>query len=395
VTREIKHGSTDQSVTLRAFSIVTGLPATGLTHATAGLALWYRRQGGLQVAITPVAVSEGLDDAHADGRFIEIGDGYYRLDLPDAACATGAADVVVGGAATGYVFAAAYHPLVANTAADVAAAVAALENLSQSEVDAAISANSLLVSIGNTTGAMNADLMNGGRLDLIFDATLAAVDTEVAAIQAILQHVTYGNQALLSAIQAVDGDADTLLTRLTADRATKLDNLDAAISTRLATTGYTAPPEASVIATLVDSTLTGAHDAGSWATANLATLESRLSAARALLLDNLADLYHADIEYTVDGAATHDEFTVRWFKNGQRITAGITTPTLTVVKRDGTTLINAVAMTQIGTTGAYGYDATTTSRLPAGDSAEAVVTATIDGSARTFSRRISRDSEAA
>jgi hypothetical protein len=63
----------------------------------------------------------------------------------------------------------------------------------------------------------------------------------------------------------------TLLGRLTAPRAALLDNLDAAISSRLAAAGYTAPDNATIalIAGYVDE------------------LETRLTTTRAALLDNL------------------------------------------------------------------------------------------------------------
>lgn len=109
---------------------------------------------------------------------------------------------------------------------------------------------------------------------------------------------------------------------------------------------------------------------------------------------NFADLiYFADIECTIDDASGQDEYTVRWYKNGARVTTGITSPQIQVVKRaDGTDLIAATSMTQIGSGGAYKYDEAT-NRLTAGEAAEAIVTATIDGATRTFSAMVGRDSE--
>lgn len=102
------------------------------------------------------------------------------------------------------------------------------------------------------------------------------------------------------------------------------------------------------------------------------------------------DLYHATIDFVKD--STNDEYTIRWFKNGVRQTSGITSPTIQVVKRsDGTDLVASTAMTQVGSTGAYKYDEGT-NRTTAGESYEVVVAATIDGSSRTFSRLVGRDS---
>lgn len=109
--RDILRGSVDQSVVIRILDDTTFLPETGVTDATSGLSLWYRCEGGLKVAITPASLA-ALTDAHADGGILHIGDGYYRLDLPDAAVATGHG-VQVGGTVTGMFIEGCYAPLVA------------------------------------------------------------------------------------------------------------------------------------------------------------------------------------------------------------------------------------------------------------------------------------------
>ena len=104
------------------------------------------------------------------------------------------------------------------------------------------------------------------------------------------------------------------------------------------------------------------------------------------------DVYHADVDLRIDVTNTQDEYTVTWFKNGVRITSGITVPTIQVVKRvDGTDLIASTAMTQIGSTGSYKYDEAT-NRTTAGEASVAIVAATIDGGGRTFARVVGRDS---
>jgi hypothetical protein len=108
----------------------------------------------------------------------------------------------------------------------------------------------------------------------------------------------------------------------------------------------------------------------------------------------LPDIYHADIDLSVDEANTQDEYTVTWFKNGVRVTSGITSPTIQVVKRvDGTDLIASTATTQIGTTASYKKDESS-NRITAGEAVLAIVGGTIDGSARSFAKVISRDSSA-
>lgn len=96
----VKVGSIDVSVTIRILDSVDGSPETGVVAATSGLALYYRRERSATVALTESDMT-ALTDAHADGAFKHIGDGYYTVDVPDAAFATGAKDVLIAGAVTG------------------------------------------------------------------------------------------------------------------------------------------------------------------------------------------------------------------------------------------------------------------------------------------------------
>lgn len=67
------------------------------------------------------------------------------------------------------------------------------------------------------------------------------IDTEVTAIKTKTDNLPVDTAATLATINAY---VDELESRLTALRAAALDNLDATISSRLATSGYTAPPSA-------------------------------------------------------------------------------------------------------------------------------------------------------
>ena len=115
--RPIQYDSTDQSVVVKIIDSTTGLPEEAVEHDSTGIALWYRREGGTKQAITPAALA-ALNDAHADGGIEHIDDGYYRLDIPDAAFASGASGVLIGGTVTGMIILAAYVPLVAYNPAD-------------------------------------------------------------------------------------------------------------------------------------------------------------------------------------------------------------------------------------------------------------------------------------
>lgn len=111
-TRRIKAGTTDVSVIIRIIDSADGTPETGVVFNTAGIDLEYRREGAASADITEATLS-ALTDAHTDGGFLAIGNGYYRLDLPDAACAAGATGVLVHGTVTGMVVIGTYIELVA------------------------------------------------------------------------------------------------------------------------------------------------------------------------------------------------------------------------------------------------------------------------------------------
>ena len=98
----VKKGSTDRSVTVTVLDSTAGTPETGVAYNTAGIDLWYRRDGATKTSITEATLA-GVDAAHSDGGFIHIADGVCRLDLPDAAFATGANYVDFGGTITGMV----------------------------------------------------------------------------------------------------------------------------------------------------------------------------------------------------------------------------------------------------------------------------------------------------
>lgn len=104
IYHQINKGATDQSVTIRILdnNDAKGTPETAVEHNTSGIDLWYRRDGATKTSITEAALAS-LDAAHSDGGIEHIGDGYYRLDLPDAAVASGVNKCVVGGTVTGMV----------------------------------------------------------------------------------------------------------------------------------------------------------------------------------------------------------------------------------------------------------------------------------------------------
>ncbi len=95
---EITKNTTSKDVTVRFISTVSGQPDEGVTVDTPGLEFWYRRDKGDKVPFTPIALDSITAD-YVEGGLIAIDNGYYRLDIPDAAIAIGIDEVQIGGGA--------------------------------------------------------------------------------------------------------------------------------------------------------------------------------------------------------------------------------------------------------------------------------------------------------
>jgi hypothetical protein len=194
----VKKGAANRSVTLRIIDSTDGTPETGVVFNTSGIDLWYRRESSAKVSITEATLA-ALTTAHTDGGFLHISDGEYRLDLPDAAFATGANHVDVGGTVTGMVVIGGRVRLVDYDPEDTVrlgltalpnAAAAAAGGLPVSDAGA-LDLDSKLAATNEVTAArMGAltDWINGGRLDLILDAraSQASVDTIDGIVDDIL-----------------------------------------------------------------------------------------------------------------------------------------------------------------------------------------------------------------
>lgn len=111
------------------------------------------------------------------------------------------------------------------------------------------------------------------------------------------------------------------------------------------------------------------------------------------LASGVVNQYYADINYNMDDVNLRDEFTVCWFKNAVPY-SGFTSPTIRIVKRsDGANFLVSTAMSGIGSpVVAARYDTSGTSnRLLEGEAYLVQTNATIDGTARTWFRLVSRD----
>jgi hypothetical protein len=111
ITYKFKKGTTNVSIVCRSIDSSDGTPETTFDHSATGIDLKYRREGAANVDITETALT-ALTTAHTDGGVEQIGNGYFRLDLPDAACASGVDGVMIHGVATGMVIIGCYIQLV-------------------------------------------------------------------------------------------------------------------------------------------------------------------------------------------------------------------------------------------------------------------------------------------
>lgn len=92
----IKKGAIDQTIYFMLRNSF-GVPITGLVYNSAGVICSYNRTRGARVALA--LITQTVTGSHSDGGFVEVDatneKGVYRLDLPDAAVASGADEVVV------------------------------------------------------------------------------------------------------------------------------------------------------------------------------------------------------------------------------------------------------------------------------------------------------------
>jgi hypothetical protein len=219
--RRIKAGSTDVSITLKIIDSADGTPETGVVFNTSGIDLWYRREGAASTDITEATLA-AMTTAHTDGGFLHINDGVYRLDLPDAACASGVAGVQIGGTVTGMIVLAPYIELPVNTAEDVFTRVGAPAGASVSADMAAVKVDTaaILVDTGTTLDARIPAALVSGRMDASVGAmaanvlTATAINADALTAAKFAADVTTEFQsglATAAALATVDGIVDSIL----------------------------------------------------------------------------------------------------------------------------------------------------------------------------------------
>lgn len=197
-------GTINYSCIIRIVDATAGTPETAVEHDSAGIDLFYRRDGATRTAITEVALAT-VDAAHSDGGIEHISDGYYRLDLPDAAVASGVTYVVAGGTVTGMIVIGAMIPIVAYNPADsVRLGLTSLPN-------AAAAAAGGLFTRGTGAGQINQDA--DGRIDVnltaISEDATAAVNLEAlmdGVITGVAQTGTLTTRSFTSDLSGLSAD---------------------------------------------------------------------------------------------------------------------------------------------------------------------------------------------
>ena len=135
----------------------------------------------------------------------------------------------------------------------------------------------------------------------VASAVWAALTSGLTTANSIGALLVANINATISSRSTYDGSdtsgTTTLLSRLTSGRASAIDNLDATVSSRLAASGYTAPPSASTVATAVwaaaSRTLTTAIDNSATVAAAVWAYASGRNVDRVTLTDTATTLTNA------------------------------------------------------------------------------------------------------
>ena len=225
--RPIKKGSTDQSVVIRIIDSTDGTPENAVVWNTEGIDLWYRREGAVKVSITEATLAT-LDAAHSDGGFLFIGDGYYRLDLPDAAVVTGADGVMVGGTVTGMIVIGCYVPLVDLDPYTALASQTVGTCTTNTDMRGTDGANTVVPDAAGTAAALHS--ITDGKVDGV-QADVTAIAGDVVNIDGDSMRGTDGANTVVpdaagtaAALHGItDGKVDTLHNLSAADVNTEVD----------------------------------------------------------------------------------------------------------------------------------------------------------------------------
>jgi hypothetical protein len=266
----ITKGSTDRSVDIKILN-EDGTPNEAVVFDTAGLALWYRREGAAKTSLTLVTLA-ALTTAHTDSGFLHIDDGVYRLDLPDAAYASGVNHFTVGGALTGCVVIGGRVKLIdANLEDTVRLGLTALPNVAQGNAGAVVTAGTGTAQLSVGSGLVTLATSQPG-VTIPTVTTLTNAPSDSSGVSALLLRLTStragyldnlsaGAVALASALATVDGLIDNIVTAMELDGSVYRFTTNAL---EQAPTGGSAPSAATIAEAVWDFLIASANESGSF-----------------------------------------------------------------------------------------------------------------------------------
>ena len=270
---KIKRGSTSvrRLIFIADSSSTTGAGLANLVYNTSGLVAYYFA-GDLSNEVT-ISLATMTLGTWADGGFVAVDNtnmpGWYEIGIPNAA--------LDGGNEVAIQLRGAANMVPVNI---------------YIELDAVDYQTDAMGALKPTTAGRTLDVSATGNAGIDWSnveaptATLALTGTTIAVTQKVdvetiktqaltaAAGITFGVYVGGTAAAAIASTAlstaqwtNTLATDLGTTNTTVATNLNATVSSRLASASYTAPPSAATISTQVASDLATAHGAGSWATA--------------------------------------------------------------------------------------------------------------------------------
>lgn len=363
-------GETDCTEYFKLRLTATGLEATGLTITD--LDLSYTRSREVPAAKVDATALAATNSAHADNKAIEIDavsrPGLYRVDWPDAAFAAGVGEVIL----------------------TVKHASCFTEDL-RVQLDAPV--DTVAIS-GDQGAADNLETMldgTGGQTFKLGKLEITSTAPDSSAVEIINQAggnalSLYTNSSTGHAILAYGGGRGIIIISANGDAVSVVSEAGNGDAIQLTKHGTGKAVNAN--GQSIDGNFIGNI------TGNLSGSVGSLAAGAITEAAFHADTakYQAKVGLIDDDTNTTDRYVVSFFKNGQPITSGISgAPTIQVIKvADGTDLVATANMTQIGATTRWRYTETS-NRIVDGSLYLAVVTATIDGSSRTWEQWLGRD----
>lgn len=217
---------------------------TPLVYNSAGLAVSYARDGAADVGVTLTSLASS-SAGYASGGFVHTGNGWYRIDLPNAAFAAGASDVVVKIADATNINPGELHvefDAKVNTRVASGELVPADVQTINGDGDGAYGAMLMGQAYYYDGSIRSTGVLDAGEYEIIAERVeYHLVDeadglTILNAIVGAIGNTNVSEAGLVALIRADlernGGNLATLLTRLNAGRAVNLDNLDAAMTSR-------------------------------------------------------------------------------------------------------------------------------------------------------------------